>query len=137
MPKNCEHRFTEGGEAANEPVLRLPADEHRVRQLEAKKTEYEERLAKQSAREPYRHPDLAQDPGTRIRLAILSRLLEAKEVPTWTFSLELASQSEGIVAVLGPKGFEEAFNCSAAVINDYCETGGTQVRGGTGLPEVE
>ena len=137
MPGELDHRQVEGDETADEPILRLPTGEHRIRQLEAKKAEYEERLAEQEAREPFAPRDLAQSPDTRMKLAIVSRLLEAGEVPTWAFSIEFASQNEGLVVLLGPEGFEAQWNNAACVIEDYCITRGAEVTGGTGLPEFE
>ena len=129
-------KITRNVENSQQPVLVLPTDEHRVRQLEAKLAEYKERLNAQATKEPYKHPDLSQSARGRMKLAILDRLLEERELPIWDFSKEFADRNESLVALLGPHEYESKWNDAAAVIESYCITGGAEVYDGTGLPDI-
>ena len=128
--------ITRSAENSQQPVLVLPTDEHRIRQLEAKREEYKERLAAQAAEDPYKHPDLAQSPRGRMKLAILDRLLETGELPIWDFSKEFIALHEGLLILLGPQEFKSQWDDSVYVIESYCTTGGAVLRGGTGLPDT-
>lgn len=103
------------------PVIILPEDPNRRRQLEAKLEEYKGRL------DSDRHPGL-QMRGICKKM-ILERLLRDGQVKTWDFSLELEK-------TYGPYFDLCDFDMACAVIKDYCETGGANARGGTGLPAI-
>lgn len=103
---------------AKGPVIILPTDETRKQQLHNKLVEYRKRL------HPYRAPESQMDLVCKI--AVLERLLNNGQVNTWELSREM-------VAKYGPGFNTDDFNNACAVIGDYCETGGQNVRGGAGL----
>lgn len=105
-------------EGIDSPVIVL--DRTKRARLRSKFFEYEARI------DPYKPPECQM--GAIMKMEVLSALLEKGRVETWALSLELAKK-------YGP-GFDvDAFNNACAVIQDYNETGGTKVRGGTGLPK--
>lgn len=100
------------------PILSLPADEGRVDQLRKKLAEYESRI------DGFRAPELQM--GAVCKKAVLERLLRDGTVNTHELSRELVQQYGS--------GFDpRAFNNACGVIEDYCQTGGKNVSGGTGL----
>jgi len=109
------------------PKIVLPKDESIKRALEAKLDEYRGRLDRMRKQEPFMHPELFTRANAHsvYKCAILERLLDKGEVDTPAFSLELQKLH----------GFFDALNYddAAAVIDDYCMTGGSNVNGGTGL----
>lgn len=109
-------------EAKESPVIVLPADETRKQRLRDKLTEYKGR------RHPYRHPELQMD--TVCKITVLERLLRDGQVNTWDLSREM-------VKTYGSGLDINAFNNACGVIKDYCETGGQNLRGGTGLRAPE
>lgn len=60
-----------------------------------------------------------------MKLAVLTELLLEKEVDTYELSLELVKEIPSLNL--------EYYNRACGVINDYCKTGGSNCRGGTGL----
>ncbi len=105
-------------EIGQSPVLTLPEDPTRVRQLQAKLEEYKGRMT------PSRAPETRMD--TICKIAVLKRLLAQGKVTTWDLARELAAN-------YGSGYDPNAFNNACAVIQDYCETGGASAVGGTGL----
>lgn len=107
--------------AEKSPILVLPEDKVRVEQLRKKLEEYKQRA------DPYRAPELQM--GTVCKIAVLERLLQDTTVDTWQLSLEM-EETYG-------SGFDPwKFGTACGVIADYCNTGGQDVIGGTGLPDV-
>ena len=103
------------------PVISLPQE--RGEQLRLKLEEYKGRI------DPTTHPDLALlmgDPNA-YRVKILGTLLDAGSLKTHDLSLLMSSE-------LGDKFRPELFDISCCIIKDYCETGGANTVGGTGLP---
>ncbi|MDP3779448.1 MAG: hypothetical protein Q8R30_05405 [bacterium] len=104
--------------AEKSPILVLPEDKMRVEQLRKKLEEYKQRA------DPYRAPELQM--GTVCKTAILERLLRDMVVDTWQLCLEM-KETYG-------SGFDpQKFGVACGVIADYCNTGGRNTTGGTGL----
>ena len=104
------------------PVIVLPEDEARKQQLRDKLEEYKDRL------HPYRAPELQM--STICKIAVVKRLLKDGRVVTWDLSRELATTYGS--------GFDvNDFSNACGVIEDYCKTGGQNLRGGTGLRAPE
>ncbi len=101
------------------PVITLPVDPVRVAQLQAKLREYQGRIPSTTN----------QQLALLYRTKLLERLFRDGTVETWAFSKELATEDGGDLDV-------KAFNQACGVIRDYCETGGANTTGGTGLSEV-
>ncbi len=112
------------------PRIVLPENEFRVNALRAKLGEYKERLEGLKQGEPCMHPQLFNTLNSHpvYKYLILERLLEGGEVDTQEFSLEL-KELHGFFDVGN-------YNDAVGVIADYCETGGRNISGGTGLQEV-
>ncbi|MBI1975038.1 MAG: hypothetical protein HYS57_01605, partial [Parcubacteria group bacterium] len=111
-------------EATKSPVIVLPDDETRKQQLRDKLTQYKGRV------HPYRAPELQMNMDTICKIAVLERLLCDGQVSTWDLSREMAKTYGS--------GFDvNAFNNACGVIEDYCKTGGQNLRGGTGLRAPE
>lgn len=104
--------------AETSPVIKFPTDPERQAQLRRKLEEYKSRL------ESRQFPESQSELGYRV--TILETLLANQEVNTWNLSRELASKFKDDFDV-------RAFERSCAVIDDYCQTGGQHVCGGTGL----
>ena len=105
-------------EATESPVIELPDDETHKQQLRDKLEEYRGRLR------PYRAPELQM--STICKIAVVERLLKDGRVVTWDLSRELATTYGS--------GFDgNDFRSACGVIEDYCKTGGQNLRGGTGL----
>jgi len=111
----------------------LPEDKNRVNKLKRKLKEYAERVEKVKKElekdNPTWHPELVQltleKSQNYIRLSVLSELFLEEEVDTYKFSLELNKELNGFDT--------KEYSITCAVINDYCETGGKNTSGGTGL----
>ena len=118
------------------PIIRLPRDPERVAQLEAKLHEYEGRLAS------FEHRDWSGVGLTemwkaaqhtvelRMRIPILRALLLEGRVVTWEIGRKLFNEMSGSFPF-------DAFQKACEIIVDYCENGGKNITGDTGLPEVE
>lgn len=109
------------------PIIKLPEDPNMRGALEKKLAEYVERATCLIRR----YPEIEFDELNRFnpsvyKLAILEKLLRDGEINTDRFLVELQMKKHDI-----DPGF---YQDSAFVIRDYCETGGENVIGGTGLP---
>ena len=100
------------------PVIVLPENETHKTQLRRKLEEYKGRV------KPFRAPELQMD--TIYKMTVLERLLRDGQVNTWELSREIAK-------TYGSDFDGHAFNNACGVIEDYCETGGQNTNGGTGL----
>ena len=103
------------------PVIVLPTDKTREQQLRGKLAEYKGRM------DLYRAPELQMD--TICKIAVLERLLRDSQVNTWELSQEMAETYASFDV--------KTFNNTCGVIKDYCETGGQNTHGGTGLQAPE
>lgn len=103
------------------PIISLPNDETRREQVQKKLKEYRGRM------QPYRAPELQME--NICKIAVLERLLRDGQVNTWDFSRKLAEE-------YGSGFNSNDFSLACAVIDDYCKTGGANLRGGTGLPST-
>lgn len=101
-----------------ELVITLPTDETRQWQLCEKLAEYKKR------RHPYRAPESQMD--VICKIAVLERLCEGK--------VNTCELSRDMVKNYGSGFNADDFNNACMVIQDYRETGGQNVRGGSGLP---
>lgn len=100
------------------PIISLPSDEARRKQLQKKLEEYRGRM------QPYHAPELQME--NICKIAVLERLLRDGQVNAWDFSRELAEEYDS--------GFDSNdFSLACAIIDDYCKTGGANLRGETGL----
>jgi len=104
----------------------LPPDKYTQKVLRDKLEEYESRLNRRK-RELFTHSEsfIRANLHAIYKHAILERLLKEGEIDTFSFSLEL-QRLHGFFDILN-------YADAVAVINDYCTTGGRNVRGGTGL----
>lgn len=103
------------------PTIGLDINHPRRKQLEGKLKEYQARL------EPSKTPESQMD--IICKIAVLEKLLEDNGVVTHALSLELFQKyGRSFDATL----FDNACN----VIIDYCDTGGRNIWGGTGLERV-
>ncbi len=100
------------------PVIVLPENEERKLQLRAKLVEYRSRMQSHQA------PEMQMD--AICKATVLRRLLRDGRVNTWELSLEMAETYGSGFSV-------NVFNNACSVIEDYCKTGGKNVRGGKGL----
>lgn len=112
------------------PKIVLPEDELGRRTLKDKLEEYRGRLEEIGKQNPCMHPELirkisVKSGGLGYRIDILESLFKDGELDAYQFSLELNKRD----------GFFDAenYNIAAAIIDDYCKTGGKNVTGGTGL----
>ena len=108
----------------------LPQDESRRKALENKLQEYKIRLDKIREVYPTIPPQILrkisiQSGGLGYKIDIMENLLEEKELDTQKFSLELSAKDEFFDA--------ENYTLATDIIDDYCRTGGQNLRGGTGL----
>lgn len=123
-------------DSENKKIILPRENKKRVSALRRKLKEYAERVddyKKRLEREnPSWHPKLIELSCGKsehyIRLAILSELLYEGEVSLSKLCSEL--ESEGIIS--DGRTLDDFFG-SYLVINDYCETGGANCVGGTGL----
>lgn len=97
--------------------IALPGDPYRVRQLEAKLEEYQNRTGESAQRET-----------SIFRQVILRRLLNEHEVDVGEFWRQIQAED--------PEADRREYEIAAFVIHDYTATGGRFTRGGTGLPDV-
>lgn len=104
------------------PILILPDDEMRKKQLQKKLEEYEKR------KDPFKHPGLQM--SNICKIEVLSRLLKDGRVITFDLANEMFDRYGSYFDI-------DSFNVACGVIKDYCETGGKVVSGGTGLPAVQ
>ncbi len=112
------------------PKIVLPEDELGRRTLKDKLQEYRGRLEEIKKQNPNMHPELIRrisvvGGGLGYRIDILESLLRDGELDAHQFSLEL-NRRDGFLDVGG-------YNTAAAIVDDYCRTGGKNVKGGTGL----
>ncbi|NQT50111.1 hypothetical protein HQ571_05440 [Candidatus Kuenenbacteria bacterium] len=99
------------------PVIELPVDDLKVRELQAKRDDYLERL-KTHKSEQYRL-DLT------YRIELIESLLREKRVETWDFCHLIVTREGSING--------QAFDNACAVVDDYCKTGGAQTIRGRGF----
>ncbi len=110
---------------AIESIIVLPADKRGT--LQAKLKEYKGRLAK-AGDVLYRKWDAT------CKIAVLQKLLQDGQLDIQSLAAEMMDvhkDEEGFSTY-----FRNSFETACGVINDYCETGGENCHGGTGLPEV-
>lgn len=109
-----------------EPGIILP--ERRRKQLELKLDEYKARLVE---RESASNPEEQLKPDSKLiyKIFVLDRLLQDGSVKLNSLSLELKKE-------LGNSFNKNLFTRACIVIQDYCETGGENIYGGTGLPQI-
>ena len=108
-----------------EPKITLPSDEIIKGKLEKKLEEYKKRVEEIKFQNPCTYPALIQSTTSAYKAEIVERLLKEGHVDTWQLSKELNEKHN----YFDVRNFENA----AAVISDYCKTGGKNVRGGTGF----
>ena len=115
-------------EKQKSPKIKLPENSEMVQRLQDKLGDYKQRLEyEESEIDPYKAPEtvFSMLVDTRYKIAVLEKLLNDGEVNTFELSKELNDQDGRLDT--------QAFNNACAVIDDYCKTGGKNVRGGTGL----
>ncbi|MFH1801515.1 MAG: hypothetical protein ABH804_01640 [archaeon] len=119
-------------------ILEWPEDETRAEQLRLKKIEYARRIKRNKrilSEDTNCHPELIKKilKGSQnyINLIILSTLQRRKKIDTYNFSLELAERG----LIINSESIEK-YDEACDIVRDYCETGGRNVRGGTGLPKL-
>jgi hypothetical protein len=116
---------SEGKDAPTFPKITLPDDEDIIKALQDKLAEYRERLEKQRAEGPYREPSRFSN-DMEYRIAILEKLLTDEKVDAQKLSEEIR---EKYGDYLDTRTFEN----SSAVVKNYAETSGKDLKGGTGL----
>jgi hypothetical protein len=128
--------FKESGE--QEPkLITLPEDEYRVKQLWAKMEELNQRLAKQRTESPYLHPDQSESPRTRMEYEILAQLKNEEVVLYDEGLLNFLNRFKSRLEHFGEPRCHDEWDTAFFVVHDYCTTGGLNVGGGTGLPEID
>lgn len=100
----------------------LPDQPEVLSRLQKKISEYQNRLMQKNGSE---HPEALYSTLTGYKAVIAQRLTQRGQVDTYALSKEL-QEEYGYVDSL-------AFNNAAGVIEDYCRTGGKNVRKGTGF----
>lgn len=120
--KEGQYMEAELGVPNESPVIHLPTDEKRINQLKKKLAEYEQRLLQNQ----YKAPEQLMD--SICKRAVLSTLLKDGKIVTWELSWKLAE-------TYGESFSVREFQNACKVIEDYSNTGGKNVSGGTGLPE--
>ena len=116
------------------PILVLPEDKELVKKLHKKFQEYNERI------KTYHKDHLNQHPDFRDRMmalnickkTILGILFQEKRIVAWDASKKFVGECMKRDEGSGPT-FVNAWVDAWSVIQDYCETGGANVHGGTGL----
>lgn len=107
------------------PIITLPANQELQAQLQAKLTEYKQRLERQGINS-FTPPEIRATSKTWYAVRILETVLNEGAVGTFDLSREIAAE-------LGEYFDVHHFEQYAAVIDDYCKTGGVNANGGTGL----
>lgn len=105
-----------------EDIIRLPQQEAWIVRLERKAEEYANRLG--------HSPDYARFLDAYYKHQILSELLAKGELGRNGFYLAARERWERAGVDFDPIMFNKAWG----IIKDYAETGGLNLRGGTGLP---
>lgn len=105
----------------NPQVIILPNDDVLVARLRLKLEEYITRI------DPFHAPELQL--STHLKIETLETLLNNHTVDTRKLSLELAEKYGEIFDIA-------LFNNTCDIINDYVKTGGKNLKGGTGLPNL-
>lgn len=120
--------YADGREIAPWPTIVLPQE--RRAQLEAKLAEYRGRIEGDDRR--FQHPDMRLMLGDEVtsRITILERLLADGMVDTRELAMDLRDR-------LGEMYNPLTLALPILLIKDYCETGGMNTTGGTGLPKIE
>ncbi len=100
----------------------LPEKPEVLNRLQKKVSEYQNRLMKKNSSD---NPAALYSTLTGYKAVIAKRLIQRGQVDTYVLSKELQEEY----------GFIDfrAFNDAAGVIEDYCRTGGKNVRKGTGF----
>jgi len=101
------------------PKLVLPNDKIIIGLLEQKMKDYQERLESTASQSRYQDPAITFSSTTWYKYKIAEKLLKSKEVYTWEFSRTLAEPFNYLNT--------ENYNHAAAIINDYCTTGGKNI----------
>ncbi|MCP6726606.1 MAG: hypothetical protein KJI69_01010 [Patescibacteria group bacterium] len=114
--------------------MTLPEDAERVEMLRRKLGEYEERIETYHDENQSQHPAFRalQLATTTCKMTILKQLLDEGRVVAWDASKAFIDERLEENKSSGAH-FAEAWMTAFEVINDYCETGGANVGGGTGL----
>ncbi|MDP3999665.1 MAG: hypothetical protein Q8P76_03690 [bacterium] len=123
FPKHTTRQLTpeekkQYGFSVRPAVIVLPKDEERKQRLTRKREEYRHRLD---------NPDFSGYKNEMLcRIEVLDRLLADGRAVTKDILNKLVKQYGSEVNL-------DDFDSSCVIIEDYCETGGAKVRGGTGL----
>ena len=110
------------------PKIELPKDPEIVQKLQSKLKEYKQRLEEKKLKmDEWAAPEqvFPMLVGTKYKIAVLEKVLKDGEIKTFKLSRELEEQDGQFD--------KHAFNNACTVIEDYCKTGGKNIRGGTGL----
>lgn len=106
----------------------LPDDSKFKGNLEKKIAEYKKRVKKLKKSNQFSNPDMAYTSIAGYKALIAQRLAWRGEVDTILFAREL-KEEYGIIDFI-------AYNAAAAVIDDYCRTGGKNVIKADELPKA-
>ena len=113
------------GQGSGELVLDFE-DQARTAQLEAKLQEYRSRY-EANIRKAESEGGLPMDYDTQAKMELLEKLLTEKKVNIEAWILEIGHRFPA----------RQTLDNAAGVIRSYVETGGKEVKGGTGLPNIE
>jgi len=117
--------------AGGSPVIVLSDDDPRRQQLCKKLAEYRERLKSCDAAEKEAAPCDASllRMDTICKIAVLEKLLNGGKVVVRELAADLIRKHKDDYVA-------SDFRNAISVITDYCDTGGQNVWGGTGLPAI-
>jgi|GEM_PF-1282556 len=106
----------------------LPKDPKFTARFEKKIKEYNKRLKKLKKSKSFSNPDMAYTSITGYKALISQRLALRGEIDTEVFAREL-KEEYGIINSI-------AYNTAAAVLDDYCRTGGKNVIKTSHIPKA-
>ena len=123
IPKIWKFKLKQKSTNQKEPwIIKLPKDAERVKQLQNKLEEYRKRLKNYD--DPYIQMDIIS------KIEILEQVLEQGQINVENIIPKIINKykSKFDLKLLG-----YSFINACVVIDDYCQTGGENILGGTGL----
>ena len=123
IPKIWKFKLKQKSTNQEEPwIIKLPKDAERVKQLQNKLEEYRKRLKNYD--DPYIQMDIIS------KIEILEQVLEQGQINVENIIPKIINKykSKFDLKLLG-----YSFINACVVIDDYCQTGGKNILGGTGL----
>ncbi|MCH7759007.1 hypothetical protein IID20_01480 [Patescibacteria group bacterium] len=123
IPKIWKFKLKQKSTNQEEPwIIKLPKDAERVKQLQNKLEEYRKRLKNYD--DPYIQMDIIS------KIEILEQVLEQGQINVENIIPKIINKYKSKFDL---KLLSYSFINACVVIDDYCQTGGKNILGGTGL----